>query len=124
MKILGIDDNVHINKLLSTVVKNDGHDFKWVDNGKEGLNLIRDKKFDAVLLDLTMPEMSGSQIIDVLSAEGIIKKQAVIIFTASSKTDEEMQALIEKGAHSCIRKPINIQELLKKLRKISSEKSK
>ncbi len=124
MKILAIDDNVDINKLLSTVLKSEGHDFRWVDNGREGLKLIREEKFDAVLLDLAMPEFSGTEVIDTLVKEGIIKKQPIIIFTASSKTDEEIQQLVAKGAHSCIRKPANNQDLLKKLREISSEKSK
>jgi len=124
LKILGIDDNVDINKLISTVAKAEGHDFRWVDNGREGLKLIREEKFDAVLLDLAMPEFSGTDVIDTLVKEGLIKKQPIIIFTASSKTDEEIQQLVAKGAHSCIRKPANIQDLLKKLREISSEKSK
>jgi len=124
LKILGIDDNIDINKLLSTVAKADGHDFRWVDNGRDGLKCIREEKFDAVLLDLAMPEFSGDQVIDSLVKESIIKKQPIILFTASSKTDEEIQGLIDKGAHSCIRKPVNIHDLLKKLRKIGSETKK
>jgi len=124
LKILGIDDNVDINKLISTVAKADGHDFRWVINGREGLKLIREEKYDAVLLDLAMPDFSGTEVIDSLIKEGIIKKQPIILFTASSKTDEEIQELINKGAHSCIRKPANIQNLLKRLREISSETKK
>jgi len=124
LKILGIDDNIDINKLLSTVAKADGHDFRWVDNGRDGLKCIREEKFDAVLLDLAMPGFSGDEVIDSLVKENIIKKQPIILFTASSKTDEEIHELIKKGAHSCIRKPTNIQDLLKKLREISAEKSK
>jgi len=124
LKILQIDDNIDINKLISTVAKADGHDFRWVDNGREGLKFIREEKFDAVLLDLAMPEFSGTAVINALIKEDIINKQPIILFTASSKTDEEIQKLIDKGAHSCIRKPVNIQDLLKKLRKIGSETKK
>lgn len=124
MKILGIDHHVNINKLVGTIAKSEGHGFTGVDNVKDGLKLIREEKFDVVLLDLVMPEISGFEVIDTLAKEGIIKKQPIIIFTASSKPDEELQQLVAKGAHSFIRKPVKIKDLINKIRKIELEKSK
>ena len=115
MKILGIDDNIDINEMLDTVLNGSGHDFIYVKNGSEGLKLIHEKKFDVVLLDLAMPEFSGFDVINSLLKDGLLTKQKVILFTASSVLDSEIEELIKKGIHSCIRKPVDIDLLLEKL---------
>ena len=115
MKILGIDDNADINDLLDTVLNGSGHEFTYVKNGKEGLKLMREKRFDIVLLDLAMPEFSGFDVIDSLINEGIVSKQKIVLFTASSVLDSEIQELTKKGLYACIKKPIDIDFLLEKI---------
>jgi CheY-like chemotaxis protein len=56
MNILAIDDNEDILKLLNTIITSKGHDFTQSGNGKEGVKLIEEQNFDAILLDLAMPE--------------------------------------------------------------------
>ncbi len=121
MKILGIDDNEDLLEVCETVLNSDGHEFTGISNGREGLQAIKDKKFDIVLLDLSMPEFSGVDVIDALVKEGIMKKQKVVIFTASSATEKEYGPLLEKGAHSIIKKPLDVDELLETVKKIASE---
>jgi two-component system, OmpR family, response regulator len=118
MKILGIDDNTDINEMLDTVLNGSGHDFIYVKNGTEGLKLIHEKKFDVVLLDLAMPEFSGFDVINSLLKDGLLTKQKVILFTASSVLDSEIEELIKKGIHSCIRKPVDVDFLLEKLEQV------
>ena len=118
MKILGIDDNIDINEMLDTVLNGSGHDFIYVKNGTEGLKLIHEKKFDVVLLDLAMPEFSGFDVINSLLKDGLLTKQKVILFTASSVLDSEIEDLIKKGIHSCIRKPVDVDFLLEKLEQV------
>jgi len=107
MKILGIDDNEDLLNLCETVLTSDGHEFTAINNGREGLQEIKDKKFDVVLLDLSMPEFSGMDIIDALVKEGIMKKQKVVIFTGMSPTEKEIDQFLEKGAHSVIKQPVD-----------------
>ncbi len=121
MKILGIDDNEDLLNLCEIALTSDGHEYTAIDNGREGLQAIKDKKFDVVLLDLSMPEFSGVDVIDALVKEGIMKKQKVVIFTASSATEKEYGPLLEKGAHSIIKKPLDVDELLETVKKIASE---
>ena len=118
MKILGIDDNTDINELLDTVLNGSGHEFTHVKNGTEGLKLIREKKFDIVLLDLAMPEFSGFDVINSLLKEGLLSKQKIILFTASSVLDSEIEELIKKGVNSCIRKPVDVDFLIEKLEQL------
>ncbi len=120
MNILGIDDNEDILKLLDTVITSKGHDFMQAQNGKDGLKLIEEKNFDAILLDLAMPEFSGLDVIESLKKSNKLKDQKIILFTASSATDKEIDALLQyDGIMSCIRKPVDINILIKKIEEVA-----
>ena len=119
MKILGIDDNEDILKLLDTVLTSKGHDFMQALNGKDGLKLIEEQNFDAILLDLAMPEFSGVDVIESLKKDNKIKDQKIILFTASSATDKDIDALLQyDGIKSCIRKPVDINVLINKVEEV------
>jgi len=115
LKILGIEDNLDINKLLDTVLNGSGHEFRYVSSGRDGLKLIHKQKFDLVLLDISMPEFSGFDVIDSLRKSSDIKKQRIVIFTASSITDSEINELTKGAVFFCIRKPIDMNILLEKI---------
>ncbi len=122
MKILGIDDNEDLLSLCEIALSSEGHEYTGINNGREGLQAIRDKKFDLLLLDLSMPDFSGMDVIDALVKEGIMNKQKVIIFTASSATEKEYGPLLEKGAHSVLQKPMDPDALSKFVHKLESER--
>jgi len=122
MKILGIDDNEDLLELCETFLNSGGHEYTGMNNGIEGLQAIRDEKFDAVLLDLSMPEFSGMDVIDALVKDGIMNKQKVVIFTASSPTKKEIELFLEKGSHSILKKPVDPDELSKFVHKLESER--
>jgi len=119
MNILAIDDNEDILKLLETVITGKGHNFTQVGNGKEGVKLIEEQNFDAILLDLAMPEFTGVDVIESLKKSNKLKDQKIILFTASSATDKEIGELLQnEGVYSCIRKPVKIKFLMKKVEEI------
>ena len=119
MNILGIDDNEDILKLLDTIITSKGHNFTQTGSGKEGVKLIEEQNFDAILLDLAMPEFSGVDVIESLKKSNKLKDQKIIIFTASSATDKEIGELLKnEGVSSCIRKPVDIKILIKKVEEI------
>ena len=121
MKILGIDDNKDLLELCGVALSSEGHEYTAMDNGKEGLQAIKDKKFDLVLLDLAMPDFSGEDVLDALVKDGIMDKQKIIIFTASTATEKEFGPLLEKGIHSVIKKPVDIDILIETIKKIPSD---
>jgi len=121
VKILGIEDNKDLLDLCNVALSSDGHEYAGIDNGKEGLQAIKDKKFDLVLLDLAMPDFSGVDVIDALVKEGIMDKQKIIVFTASTATQKEYGPLLEKGVHSIIKKPVDIDILIETIKKIPSD---
>jgi len=121
LKILGIDDHQDLLELCNVTLTSEGHEFTGINNGKEGLQAIKDKKFDLVLLDLAMPDFSGEDVLDALVKEGIMDKQKIIVFTASTATDKEFGPLLEKGVHSIIKKPVDIDFLIETIKKMPSD---
>ena len=122
MKILGIDDNEDLLSLCEITLSSEGHEYTGINNGREGLQAIRDKKFDLLLLDLSMPDFSGADVIDALVKEGIMNKQKEVILTAASPTKEEIDQFLEKGAHSVLKKPYDPDALAKFVSKLESER--
>ena len=122
MKILGIDDNVDLLQVCEIVMNSEGHEYTGIDNGKEGLELIRDEKFDVVLLDLSMPDFTGQDVVNALVKDGIMNKQKVVVFTAMSPTKKEIDLFLEKGAHSVLRKPVDPDILSKFVHTLESER--
>jgi len=122
MKILGIDDNEDLLSLCETVLTSDGHEFTGITNGREGLQAIKDEKFDVVLLDLSMPEFSGVDVMNALVKEDIMKKQKVVIFTGMSPTEKEIELFLEKGAHSVIKQPVDSDYLSEFICKLEAER--
>jgi len=120
LKILGIDDNEDMLNLCEIALSSEGHEYTSIDNGKEGLELIRNQKFDLVLLDLSMPDFSGIDVMNALVEDGIMDKQKIVLFTASSANDIESERILER-AHSVLNKPLDMDTLLAHVQKISSE---
>jgi len=98
-----------------------GHEYESTNGGKYGLELIRKQDFDVVLLDLSMPDFSGLDVLDALVNDGIINKQKIVVCSASPQSEEETKSLIEKGVHSILSKPLDPDVLLNHMEKINSE---
>lgn len=118
MKILGVDDNPDIAMLLSLVFNSSGHDFSYTLSGREALKLIRENKYDVVLLDLAMPEFSGNDLLNALEQEGLIGKQKIIVLTASTTIDSA--DFKKRGVVECMYKPVDLDELSCKVEEIAA----
>jgi len=120
MKILMVDDDVEITKAVEAIVTSMGHDFQFTNDPKEGLKLIREQNQDMVFLDLSMPEVSGIDIVNDLAKDGTIKRKKIVVMTASASGDEELDGLVDLGIHSFLRKPVDIDAVLDKIEEVSS----
>ncbi len=77
-------------------------------NGREGLQAIREGKGEVVLLDLTMPEMDGYEVLDCVRREGL--KSLIIVISADIQP-QARERVIQAGALELIKKPINKEKL-------------
>lgn len=122
MKVLAVDDNQDILNLISLIVESMGHNLELAHDGQEGLELIRSKEYDLVFLDMSMPNLTGLEVIDALVQDGIIKKQRVTLFTASYLGVEDIETdLRKKGVYSILAKPADIDQITDLLEKVASE---
>ena len=92
-KILVIDDQPNIRALLGLLLRQQGYDVIFADNGWKGLQLYRHEHPDVILLDLNMPELDGVTVLKQI--RNVDLKQPVIILTGDSapKTERQVRAL-------------------------------
>ncbi|MBA4460301.1 MAG: response regulator transcription factor [Nitrosopumilaceae archaeon] len=113
MKVLVVDDNKDVSELLSIFLKKKGYDNVIINDPRIALGHIKEEKYDVMVLDISMPEISGIDIIQTLEKEGILKDQKIIILSAVAFTSQQVNDLLEKeGIHTCLKKPIRLNELL------------
>jgi len=112
MKILVIDDNKSITSSLEKYLKIKGYEVSVCNDGYDGLELIQNGEWDKVLLDLSMPECSGLDIIENLEKNNLLKDKNIFLFTASSVPDYVLEKLLKKdGIKTCLKKPISLAKI-------------
>ena len=113
MKILLVDDNQEITLLLSKFLNSKGFETVVTNDPMEGLRRIQQEQYDVILLDISMPEISGFNIIDTLETNEILKNLNIFIFSANSFSDIHIKNLLRKdGVNGCLKKPLRLDELL------------
>jgi DNA-binding response OmpR family regulator len=113
VKVLIIDDNQETTYLLSKYLNAKGIENIVTNDPIDGLKKIKEENYNTVLLDISMPEFSGIDIIHTLEREKRLQDQKIIIFSAISFTDMEIHHLLQKeGVQVCIKKPMNLNNLL------------
>ncbi|WP_297592347.1 response regulator [Nitrosopumilus sp.] len=120
MKILIVDDNEQITKMLTTFLELKEHQCTIANDGSEGLKKIKENDYDVILLDLAMPEFDGYSVIKNLEENNMLKDHKIIVFTASTITQDELDNLVKRGVAAYILKPIDIDLLHSKLIEIAN----
>ena len=119
LKVLVIDDNEQITKLISSFLDLSNHDCTIVNDGKEGLELIKTKQYDSIVLDLAMPEYDGHEIIKTMEKDDPSQLQKITILTASTVSDETIKKYKGLGISSFLQKPIDIDQLLSNITNVT-----
>lgn len=113
MKVLVVDDNVDITGMFSKYLSLKGYECAVSNSGANALNLIKTQSFDYIILDMSMPEFGGQDVIDSLEKEDLLKNNKVIILTASSISNIDIETLTKKeGVETFLKKPVQLRELL------------
>jgi CheY-like chemotaxis protein len=107
-KILLVDDEPQIRKLITEALEASGHNVTAASTGLEALGHVFSKSFDLALLDIAIPQIDGLGLLDT------IKKQKastmVIIISGQGSRDTAIEAL-KKGAFDYLKKPVSLTEL-------------
>lgn len=113
MRILIVEDEHSLLEQLTARLKQEGYAVDGAGDGEEGLYLAMEYPFDAAIIDLGLPRLSGIELIRQARAAG--KTMPVLILTARSRWQEKVEGL-EAGADDYLVKPFEIEELLARLR--------
>ena len=114
LPVLVVDDSSMSRKLTIRALPTDWDiEITQAANGREALDAYHQGKADVMFLDLTMPEMDGFQVLEVLRGEGL--DCFVIVVSADVQPKAEQRAK-ELGAMAFIKKPIKSEEVVKVLK--------
>lgn len=105
--LLIIDDNDMNRDLLARRLKQAYYEVIDVDNGKEALELAKEKNIDLILLDILMPNMDGYEVLENLKGDPETRLIPVIMLTAVHEMDSVVRCF-ELGADDYLTKPYNI----------------
>ena len=122
-KILTCDDEPSILEVLKTILVSEGYEVIQAKNGEEAIELFRKESPDLIILDVSMPGMTGFEVLDKIKAYFGDKYLPVIFLTASIKVDDKIRAL-HSGAVDYLVKPISPDELIARIQNFLELKEK
>ena len=119
-KILIVDDEPRMTDSLKILLGNEGYEIQTKHNGREALEAISKDDFDLLILDLILPDMKGSEIMDNVSRQA--RELFVIVITGHASSKSAIEAL-KRGAFDYIRKPFEHEELSKAVKNALRQKA-
>ena len=116
-RILVVDDEPHIRRVLDTILVKEGFDVVLADDGAQGLLALAAGGIDLVILDLLMPGAHGLEVLAKIRSDPDRGRTPVIILTAKGQ-DTDREAAFAGGADDFVTKPFSPKKLVARIREI------
>jgi DNA-binding response OmpR family regulator len=113
-RVLLIDDDAELSKLVTTYLSREGFEIRWANGGAAGIDLALAEPFALIMLDVMMPDADG---FDVLRRIRKHSRTPVLMLTARGDTRDRIRGL-EMGADDYLPKPFDPAELVARMRAI------
>ena len=111
-KILIVDDDVTLTKLLKSVLERSGrYQVQYVNEGTKAISIAKVFGPDLVVLDVTMPDADGTEISLAMENDAAFKKTPIIFLTGSITHADEQSGMTISG-HPAMSKPIQMEKLV------------
>ena len=107
-KVLVVDDEESIRWVLGKCLEKAGYVVRYADNGAKAIESASSEGFSSIVLDITMPDMSGFDVLREFRAKGV--NPPVIIITAQNTVKNAIDAM-KQGAYDYIAKPFDLDEV-------------
>ena len=112
MKIFIIDDDKETTTMLSKFFNYKGFEVLVTNDPMAGVIKIRREHFDVILLDISMPVVTGFGVIELLAGADILKDQNIYVFSGVTLTEMELKNLLRReGVNGFLKKPMDLDEL-------------
>ncbi len=115
-KILVIEDEELIRKVLEFRLKKEGYEVYLAKDGSEAMDLIAQHRFDLILVDVMLPYVGGLEITHKVKSDPLTKDTPVIVLSANGLENVILEAFA-LGADDFIAKPFNLPELIIRIKK-------
>lgn len=113
MRILLVEDDTTLSMLIETILKQNNYTVDAVFNGRDALAYVEGEIYDAIILDLMLPEVDGITVLKTIRENK--NNIPVLILSAKSEVDDKVEGL-DAGANDYLTKPFDRKELLARLR--------
>ena len=110
-RVLVVDDDPVIQKLLKVNFEMEGYEVLSAADGAEGLDQAASGNPDVIILDVMMPKMNGLEVLAALKADDTTKNSPVILLSAKAQAGD-VQAGLDRGANAYVTKPFDPLDLL------------
>ena len=104
LHILVVDDEASVRVALQRYLAARGHDVETTASGQDALGLLRGGQYDAVIVDMRMPDLSGEQLFEELRSADREHAERVI-FTTGDLVSEQMRRFLDGSGRPCVPKP-------------------
>ena len=113
--ILIVEDNPTNRKVLQKILERAGHQCVMASDGEAALDIIATQHFDAMIIDMNMPRLSGTEVVRFCRMMGGAVGNTPIIVFSASVTQEARDESFAAGANAFVAKPIEVQKFLQTL---------
>ena len=117
-RVVWVEDDPTIRKLVDAALRSSGHELQFASNGQEGLALVERMHPDIVFTDVSMPLMDGLELADAIRARPALGDVRIVFVTASMQR-EQIDRYTKRGA-TFIAKPFSTAELRAHLKRLVS----
>lgn len=117
-KVLVVDNEIMITDLVKEILKRDGHSVSVASGGNECIKKLEKEKFDIVLLDIMMPDMSGWDVFQKIKKHAGMK---IAFLSVTEITKERKEILMKEGLADFINKPFTPKDLSARVRALASK---
>jgi two-component system, NtrC family, nitrogen regulation response regulator NtrX len=108
-KILIIDDEASIRSSLQGILEDEGFSVKTADSGESGLETLKNRNFDLVMLDIWLPEMNGLDVLEKIKAG---EETPQIVMISGHGTIETAVKAVKLGAFDFLEKPLSLEKVV------------
>jgi two-component system, OmpR family, response regulator VicR len=122
-KVVYIEDESEMIDLVRLILSRKGYEVIGANSGREGLDAIRQKLPDLVLLDLMMPDMDGWDVYQQMKSVEATREIPVIVITAKAQSIDKVLGLHIAKVDDYISKPFSPQELVESVEKVIGQRS-
>ena len=116
MKILVAEDEIQMNRVLTTALTHEGYDVDSDYDGQAAIDMATENAYDVMVMDIMMPVKSGIEAVQEIRQTG--NQSHIIMLTAMAEVDDRVTGL-DAGADDYLTKPFSLKELLARLRSMS-----